>query len=65
MNWAFQYTPLIWPMLASSIFMWALSLYCWRHRSSPGALALTWSCALASLWAIGNACQLASADPAM
>lgn len=63
MNWNYEYTPLIWPMLASAAFMWALGLYCWRHRFSPGALALTFACALASLWAIGNACQLSATDP--
>jgi PAS domain S-box-containing protein len=58
MNWGYQYTPHIWPMLASFAFMWVLALYSWRHRSSPGAVALSVACAGAGLWALGNACEL-------
>ncbi|MGI6375412.1 MAG: histidine kinase N-terminal 7TM domain-containing protein [Anaerolineae bacterium] len=62
MNWDYEYTPYIWPMLASAAFVWALGLYGWRHRASPGALAFTIGCGLVGLWAVGNACELAATD---
>jgi PAS domain S-box-containing protein len=58
MNWSYQYTPYIWPMLASAAFVWALGLYVWRHRASPGAFSLIVGCTLVGLWAVGNACEL-------
>lgn len=62
MDWGYQYTPYIWPMLASAAFVWALGLYGWRHRASPGALSFTAGCALVGLWAVGNACELSATD---
>jgi hypothetical protein len=58
----YRYTPYIWPMLASAAFVWALGLYCWRRRASPGALAMAIASALVGLWALGNACQLSATD---
>lgn len=32
-----QYTPYIWPMLASPALLLVLAAYAWRHRAVPGA----------------------------
>ncbi|MHB1319849.1 MAG: histidine kinase N-terminal 7TM domain-containing protein, partial [Anaerolineae bacterium] len=62
MNWGYQYTPYVWPMLVSAACVWALGLYGWRHRSSPGAPAFTAGCVLVGLWAAGNACELSATN---
>jgi hypothetical protein len=38
MTWPYHYTPTIWPMLASAVFMAALGIYARRCRRAPGAL---------------------------
>jgi PAS domain S-box-containing protein len=62
--WPYQYTPYMWPMLASAGFMFALALYIWRHRAAPGAAYFAAGVALAALWALGNAFELLATDQA-
>ena len=62
MNWQYSYTPYIWPMLASGVFMSVLSVYAWRRRSVAGALPLAIAMLLAALWAASAALELAATD---
>jgi len=62
MNWGYAYTPYVWPMLLSAAFVWALGVYGWRHRASPGAPAFAVGCAFVGAWAVGNAGELAATD---
>jgi PAS domain S-box-containing protein len=62
MQWQFEYTGYIWPMLASAIFMWALTAYSWRHRGSPGAVPLASGVFVVGLWALTSALETVSAD---
>lgn len=64
MEWSFQYTPYIWPMLASAVLMGSLGLYVWRRRAVPGALPLALAMLLAVPWAVGAALELAAAAEA-
>jgi PAS domain S-box-containing protein len=40
MDWPYQYTPYIWPMLTGAGLAAAVGIYSWRHRSVPGAAGL-------------------------
>jgi PAS domain S-box-containing protein len=62
MTSAYQYTPYIWPMLASAAFMAALCIYLWRQRSVPGALPLATWMLLAVLFALCASLELAATD---
>lgn len=60
MHW--QYTPYIWPLLASAAVMAALAMCAWRHRAVPGALPFTVLTLAIVIWSLAYALQLASAD---
>jgi PAS domain S-box-containing protein len=60
MDVGYQYTPYIWPMLASAAWLLALAVYGWRNRTTPGASPFALTMALAALVAIGNAAELAA-----
>jgi signal transduction histidine kinase len=62
MDWHYHYTPYIWPMLASAVFMTALGIYAWRRRTVPGAISFVFLMGLWSLWAIGAALELAAVE---
>jgi PAS domain S-box-containing protein len=62
MTWQYQYTPYIWPMLASAMFVMALGVYAWRRRSVPGALPFVLVLLFRLLWAVGAALELAAVD---
>ena len=62
MQWQFEYTPYVWPMLASAIFTWALTAYSWRHRGAPGAVPLASGLLVVGLWALTSALETVSAD---
>ncbi len=62
MNWPYQYTAYIWPMLASAVFMAVLGFYAWRRRAVPGALPFAILTALWSLSAMNAALELAAVD---
>ncbi|MHB1415034.1 MAG: sensor histidine kinase [Chloroflexota bacterium] len=64
MNWdyQYQYTPYIWPMVASVVFLGALGAYAWQHRSRPGAVFLAWTALLIGLWALGNVLEISTPD---
>ncbi len=62
MNWPYQYTAYLWPMLASAVFMAVLGFYAWRRRSVPGALPFAIMTALWSLLAMNAALELAAVD---
>jgi signal transduction histidine kinase len=62
MNGSYHYTPYIWPMLASAVFMTALGIYAWRRRTVPGALPFVFSMLFWSLCAVGAALELAAVE---
>jgi PAS domain S-box-containing protein len=62
MTSAYQYTPYIWPMLASAAFMAALCVYLWRRRGVSGALPLAIWMLLAVLMAVFAALELAAVN---
>jgi signal transduction histidine kinase len=61
-QWQFEYTVYIWPMLASAALLWALAAYTWRHRGAAGAVPLASGMFLVGLWALAAAFEAASAD---
>lgn len=61
----YAYTPLILPVLASTLIIAALVGYCWRHRTVPGAVALAVAMTLFLPWTIGEALGLAAVDPSI
>jgi len=62
MTLPYQYTPYIWPMLATAVFVSLLGAYAWRRRSVPGALPLAIVLLFGALWAVGAALVLAAVD---
>ena len=64
MNWRLEYTPYIWPAVASAVFAAVLAAYGWRRRSVPGALAFVGLIVCGGLWALGSAFELASTEVA-
>jgi signal transduction histidine kinase len=62
MNWGYQYTPYIWPAIASVVFLAVLAIYGWRRRSVPGAVQFAVLMFCGMLWALGSALELASKD---
>lgn len=59
---SYQYTPYIWPMLASAAFTMALVIFVWRRRSVSGALPLAMAMLFTLPWAVGAALELAAID---
>jgi hypothetical protein len=60
-----QYTPLIIPLLLSAVVTAGIAVYAWRHRRGREAvLAFAFVNVSASVWALAEALQWASADPA-
>ncbi len=62
MNGHYAYTPYIWPMLTSAVFMAALGVYGWQRRTVPAALPFAIVMSLFSLSAMSAALQLAAVD---
>jgi PAS domain S-box-containing protein len=62
MDWPYHYTPYVWPLLATTAFIWLLGLYGWRRRSVPGAVYFVLLQFLGGLWALFSALQLSSSD---
>jgi len=60
----YEYTPYVWPMLASPALLLVLGGYAWRHRSAPGARPFVALVLSIVPWAIGAAFELAALDPA-
>jgi signal transduction histidine kinase len=60
----YQYSPYIWPVLASMVCIAVLVVFCWRRRSVPGALSLAVAMALFLPWTIGELLELTAVDSA-
>jgi PAS domain S-box-containing protein len=58
----YQYTPWIWPMLGSAVFVGVVGLYIWRRRATPGAFPLALVAWLVSLLCLANAAEIAATD---
>ncbi len=64
MTGTYQYTPYIWPMLASPALLLVLAGYAWRHRSVPGAAPFVALVSGIVPWAVGAALEVAAVEPA-
>ncbi|MFO7533784.1 MAG: histidine kinase N-terminal 7TM domain-containing protein [Candidatus Limnocylindrales bacterium] len=63
MSW-FAYTPLVWPVLASAVFIGSVSAYVWRqHRTAPGARPLALSAFLLATVCLLVAAEVSTTDP--
>jgi len=62
MGWRLEYTPYVWPAIASAVFTAVLAVYGWRRRSVAGALPFIGLMVCGGLWALGSALELASTD---
>jgi PAS domain S-box-containing protein len=62
MSW-YAYTPWIWPVLASVIFIGALSVYLWHRRDTPGALPLSLAAFLVALLCLVVGGEISTTDP--
>ena len=60
----YEYTPYIWPMLISGLFIFVLGIHGIRHRTAPGAVPFIILMAFAILWLSANALRLAGTDDA-
>ncbi len=61
---AYEYTPYLWLILASVVFLVLLGIKGIRHRSAPGALPFITAVAVAIPWVLANGLGLASTDDA-
>jgi PAS domain-containing protein len=64
MTGPYEYTPYIWPMLASPALLLVLGAYAWRHRSAPGARPFALLVFSILPWAMGAALEIAAVSPA-
>ena len=58
----YAYTPWIWPLLGSAVFIGAVGLYLWRRRETPGAFPLSLVAFVTSLWCLANAAEISATD---
>jgi PAS domain S-box-containing protein len=58
----YEYTPNIWPLLASALFLSVMGFYAYRDRSVPGAVPFMFMVTLLLLWVISSALELAGTD---
>jgi PAS domain S-box-containing protein len=60
----FAYTPLVWPILASTVFIASVAAYIWRqHRTAAGARPLALSAFLLAVVCLLVAAEISTADP--
>jgi PAS domain S-box-containing protein len=62
MSWHYEYTPYLWPTLATGAFVAFLAVYGWRRRSVPGALPFATMMVTGVPFALGAALDLACQD---
>ena len=62
MTSSYQYTPYIWPMVTGLALVAAVGIYCWRHRSVPGATGLAFIMLFGALRLMASALELAARD---
>lgn len=60
MHW--QYTPYVWPLLASAALSAVPGIYAWHHRTVPGATPFSLTMLLVVVWSVANALEVAGAD---
>jgi signal transduction histidine kinase len=62
MFWHPEYTPYVWPAIASAVFAAVLAAYGWRRRWVAGAPPFAALMVCGALWSLGSAFELASTD---
>ena len=63
MSW-FAYTPLVWPILASTVFIASVAAYIWgQHRTAAGARPLSLSAFLLAVVCLLVAAEVSTSDP--
>jgi len=60
----YEYTPWIWPLVASAVFNAALAAYLWRRRQTPGAFPLALAMVVMSLWMVTVAAEITASEVA-
>ncbi len=62
MTWSYQYTPNLWPVITSTIFLATLGIYGFRRHAVPGGLALGVLMAIGALWSLAHGLQLSGVN---
>lgn len=62
MSLPYEYTPNIWPLLASALFLSVMGFYAYRDRTVPGAVPFMIMVAVLLLWVLSNALELSGTD---
>jgi PAS domain S-box-containing protein len=62
MIWSYEYTPYLWPAVASVAFITALVINAVRHRAAPGAIPFITLLAMIMFWVLANALELAGTE---
>jgi PAS domain S-box-containing protein len=60
MNWAYTYTPDIWPALITLALLICLGTYSWQRRHIPAARFFTMACVFGGLWTLGVILELSA-----
>ncbi|MBI5954425.1 MAG: PAS domain-containing protein [Chloroflexi bacterium] len=63
MTWHYQYIPFIWLIISSAVVVVGLGVYCLRHRSTPGALALAAAMFVSVLFVLGIGMEALAVEP--
>lgn len=58
----YEYTPNIWPLLASALFLSVMGFYAFRDRTVPGVVPFIIMVTVIMLWVISNTLELASTE---
>lgn len=62
MDWQYQYTPYIWPLVTGICFSSVVTIYSWRHRIVPGATGLAFLMLFTAIWLMACILEIAAMD---
>jgi PAS domain S-box-containing protein len=65
MDWPYEYTPYLWPFLASALFLALMGFYAYRDRTVPGAFPFIVLLSGILLQVLSSALELAGTDDAI
>lgn len=60
MDGSYHYTPYLWPLAASTLFLLALAVAGYRRRATAGAVPFALAAVFSLLWMVGEAFELAA-----
>jgi len=58
----YEYTPYLWLVLISAVFLAVVGVFAFRHRPAPGAVPFSIVMGLGVLWVLANGLGMAAAD---